>query len=78
MDISKVRAAIKAAQDAVQVAITTTATNAVKAPNDIKGLPSLVKAGEALAKADERLDEAVEKTTPKVKEEKTKDDKGKK
>lgn len=77
MDISKVRAAIKTATDAVQVLITQTATNAVKVPGDIKGLPSLVKAGEALAKADERLDEAVEKTTPKVKEEKKADDKKK-
>lgn len=77
MDISKVRAQIKLAQDAVQLAITTVATNAVKAPGDIKGLPSLVKAGEALAKADERLDEAVEKTTPKPKEDK-KDDAKKK
>ena len=71
MDITKARAAVVAAQTAVQELFTAAAKS-----GNTDGIVQLVKANQLLGKANEKLDEAKEKATPKVKE--AKEDKAKK
>lgn len=70
MDITKAKAAIAAAKNAIQELVASTVKAAEKNTDELKGLGDIVKANGFLSKAEERLDGAKERTAPKPKEEK--------
>lgn len=72
MDVTKVKAAIAAAQTEVNKAISEAVKAAEKTPIEVNGIAPLVKVNTLLERAVERANLAVEKTTPKAKEKKDK------
>lgn len=70
MDVTKLKAAIAAAQTETQAAVQQAAKLAEKTPIEVNAIAGLVKVNKALAKAQEAAAAAQEKSTPKPKEEK--------